>query len=656
MGFGLGAEFFPKAQIQQTKTFLRQHHFAPALLSHAPDMPLRRRIPSKTASRCCASTLALALSASVCALAHAQSTPETTAPALEAATPETVAPEAATPPLSTLENPTPTLSDSEIVTPATTPTPDPATPESPSEGTSVDPAPGESEGVPSLPAPNENAPVTQSSATQLSQLQADKLSVSNGVVTATANAGNLVKFQSGTSRITAQQVQIDSNKRTVTVPGEVLVERDSVVRRGLLNATAERKRRFETTSVTETLSGRDFFYDFNARAGRLDAVRLVSSGLNVNAQHLTLGEQRSEARDVVVRPGGLSLEEERIYGRPPFSIRARSAILLRSPDASDDASPGATPNAGRVSVQNAGFYVGRTRLFPIPGAILRRNISGRESGAFTLTPRVSVSDADRVLITTQLAFPLNRENPGALDLVTDLGFSQRVGFRGGARLESRSKFGRVALGALFNDVVTTQLTSRIQLDRLPELTYRSPTLGLLDLPGGRRAGLIVSGSIGHFRETETGDEDRRVDTSRQQAGVTLTTRVNDRNGPYLEVFARSAKYGGGRGSYGSSGLELGYIGKLLPRIVGQISYRANDLNGQTPFRFDRVEIRRELRTTFDVGVTPRYILPFDLRYDVSQKRLRDYRLGVLRSYKTFAYGVVYQSSRQTVQLELRQAF
>jgi hypothetical protein len=91
-------------------------------------------------------------------------------------------------------------------------------------------------------------------------------------------------------------------------------------------------------------------------------------------------------------------------------------------------------------------------------------------------------------------------------------------------------------------------------------------------------------------------------------------------------------------------------------VRGLFSYRATDVRGSTPFRFDRIEIARELRTTFDISLSPRYIVPIDLRYDIDLRRLRDERFGILRNYKTFAYGLTYQTARHELRLDFRQGF
>jgi hypothetical protein len=260
------------------------------------------------------------------------------------------------------------------------------------------------------------------------------------------------------------------------------------------------------------------------------------------------------------------------------------------------------------------------------------------------------------LLTTTMRFPLSTAHPAAAAINADIGISARIGLRGGASLDSVTSYGTFGLRARVHDIVTTQLTNRIVLDRLPEITYGSPMLPLFPLPGGRKAGLLLGASIGRLSERTVGGGGGEVNATRSQVEVLLTTRAVDKNGPYLELFGRDATYTRFAQHYGNTGFEVGYYGKLLPRVHGLFSYRSTSLSGATPFQFDQVEIARELRSTFDIRVTPRYLIPIDLRYDLDLGRLRDERFGILRNYKNFAYGLTYQTAQHNLRLEIRNGF
>ncbi len=336
------------------------------------------------------------------------------------------------------------------------------------------------------------------------------------------------------------------------------------------------------------------------------------------------------------------------------------AATANAPESGGGSPRGAeNAQASSLTVDGGSLYFKNTRLLPVPSYVFR-SVGGeaRDPQAFSLTPRLSINSVDGALVTTQFQYPLSERLPG-LTLSADIGVSARIGLRGGLSLEAPTRFGSFTLNGRLNDIVTSQLTNRIALDREPEITFASRILPLFTLPGGHRAGIRFTTGVGRFSEHligENGDDDTQTNATRQQAGVRFTTRANGLDGPYLDLFARAANYRPTGDNFRVAGLEVGYSGTLFKRVRGQFSYRASSVSGQTPFRFDRVEIRRELRSTFDVEVTPRYLVPIDLRYDLSRRRLRDQRFGVLRSYKTFAYGVTYQTARRELKLELRRGF
>ena len=122
---------------------------------------------------------------------------------------------------------------------------------------------------------------------------------------------------------------------------------------------------------------------------------------------------------------------------------------------------------------------------------------GSESDGPRLIPGISLNSADRLLLTTSFAYPINKTAPDRLSAVADVGYSARVGFRGGLGLTSILPAGRFALNLRKSDVVSSQLTNRIELDRTPELTYNSPAFLQFDV-GKQRAGPGLRRQPGRF--------------------------------------------------------------------------------------------------------------------------------------------------------------
>lgn len=501
------------------------------------------------------------------------------------------------------------------------------------------------------------------------RLTADNIRYDGAILVASNTSDKPVVFQTPDARIEAKSLRIDTAKRTLQAEGNVYIERQRRITRAPLLASSIDKKAFpgQEETVTETLRGQDFRYDFNTQKGSIDKAKLSLTGFTVSTDELLVNGRVYTAKNVLLRPGGLTEKETELYGTPPFNFRAKT-LTVESADSATGAT--STPENGanvsnpgeglapraRVGITGGALYFKNTKLLPVPSYVFSSlNRGPRDPQTFGLTPRFNFNSVDRVLVTTRLRYPLSK-NPNGTALNADVGLSARIGLRGGVALEAPTRFGNFGLGLRKSDIVTTQLTNRIELDRTPELTFESRFLPLLRLPGKRLAGLSFSAGGGRFRERTIGDSNSLVSTDRSQVQLNFTTRGASVAGPYLDIFARVASYGNRAEKYKNSGFEIGYAGKMLPRVNGVLSYRATSLSGDTPFRFDRVEIARELRGTVDIEVTPRYIVPLDLRYDLDKKSFRDRTFGVLRNYKTFAYGVVYQTSRNELRAEIRQGF
>jgi hypothetical protein len=496
-----------------------------------------------------------------------------------------------------------------------------------------------------------------------SRLYAPSISYEGGTIVAQGTPENPVRLESPGARIIAQSVRLDTVGKTVSAQGTVRVERQLKVQRYTAFGEKQRSKKGDSEIVTETLQGENFEYNYETKQGQLGATKMRLANFNISAESLIINGQKYVAHNVVVRPGGLSDEEIKIYGTPPFNLRLRDFTVDLSKPAATGAEVSDTGKNDSASVNFGGraygkggwLYFKNTRILPVPSAFLNRSLGKREESTYQITPRISTNSSDGILLTTKLYFPIARENPDRLSLAADVGISTKIGFRGGVELESSNRLGNFSLGARINDIVETQLTNRIELDRLPELRYSTPKLALFDLPGGRSAGLKFGFVAGDYRERFT-DGSRETRSSRLQGQMLFTTRLARRDGPYLDLFARASQYSVQPENLRTAGFEVGYMGPLTRRLSGRFSYSATSVSGSTPFRFDQIEIRRELRATFDILLTPRYIIPIDLRYDVDRHELRDKRFGILRNYKTFAYGVTYQSSRREIQLEIRQGF
>lgn len=487
----------------------------------------------------------------------------------------------------------------------------------------------------------------------ISELFADNFHWEGNVLVLEGNERRPARFISGVGEITARTVRVDVENRTLKAAGKVKLQRTRQDNLKVMRSSNV-PTRYERGIVTESLEGENLEFDFIARKGKLDRAHVELAFLDLDVASLTINGEKYIARNVVLRPGGQTPEEDKIYGIPPLNLRARKIELTVPRN-------GVSP---QMTASGAGLYFKNTRLFPLPRILFgyaRRINAPREQKSFNLAPGLSFNSADRVLVTTEFRVPLSSANTG-LSFVTDLGLSANLGFRGGTGLEMDNGLGRLTLRGQVKDVVTTQLTNRILLNRLPELAYTSRDVPLFRLPGGRLTGLRIEGSLGDYKERLiSAPSNLAVNSTRRFGSVHFTTRKRDRDGfvpagVYVDLFATRARYSLGNARYDTNGFELGYDGNVTRKLRGVLSYRQTNLSGATPFLFDTVEIPREVRATFDYLWTPRYTIPLDLRYDIDRKDLRDATFGLLRSYKNFAYGLTYNTARSNLSLEFRTGF
>ena len=526
------------------------------------------------------------------------------------------------------------------------------------------------------------------------ELRAGSISYAGQRAIVEAVPGGFVEIEGGGSLVRARRAEVDLAQRTIRATGEVSFTREIVAERKIYTPERTRESGFligpdvggrsrvgrlsREEPFTEIVRGEDLNFNALSKKGSVAEAELRTQGFDLNANRIELNGPVYRASGVVLRPGGLSDEERKIYGTPPFTVRARRLEITRRAD-----------GTRRVTARGAGLYYKSTRLLPIPALLVPQLVRvgpSRSNAPYRILPRIGFNAADGLILTSRLTFPLRSlsrssvlENSGdenaapqtraPIDtaLYADIGLSAKRGFRGGVDIENLSSLGFAAARLRKTDIVTTQLTNRIELDRTPEAQFDSGIVPLVRVGERRGVGFYTSLNAGRYSESLIGVDGYRVRGSRAQGVVALTTRVQDSDGFYGDVFVSQTRYNSVKGTtplalagsdrqYSNTGFEIGYAGNLSPRVRGLFSLRINNVSGQTPFRFDRVEIPRELRTTFDVQVTPRYIVPLDFRYDLDANTVRDTRYGVLRSYKNFAYGVTYQTARRDLNLEFRSQF
>lgn len=245
-----------------------------------------------------------------------------------------------------------------------------------------------------------------------------------------------VSFESGMTRITARSISFNAEKHTIHAAGDVLFEYTHLARQAgpLESRNIPRHTQAPYANVTDTLRGNNFDYDVTAQQGHLDQAQVHVTGLDISADEVIINGQRYIIHNVILRPGGLTAAERKIYGTPPFNLRAKTIIITNS----------TTNNrrTARLSAIGGKLYYNNHALLSVPSYVLGngRNLLHRERSAFTITPGISFNSADRALLTTRLSFAPSLD-PQRLSLNADIGASARVGFRGGLSLDGNTGAG-----------------------------------------------------------------------------------------------------------------------------------------------------------------------------------------------------------------------
>jgi len=162
------------------------------------------------------------------------------------------------------------------------------------------------------------------------------------------------------------------------------------------------------------------------------------------------------------------------------------------------------------------------------------------------------------------------------------------------------------------------------------LVSREPELSLQVGPRFARKGLRweVQGTVGNLREWPTGVSTRRVAAT----GRLLVGPL--RAGERLKIGGAAAYRFSSYGEGSQAGVLYGRLtlsSTLARESHVSLSLVARNSSGSTPFRFDRVEMARELASEFAFPPAKRWRVKLLNRFDLQQRRSRD--TGVELTYR-----------------------
>lgn len=262
------------------------------------------------------------------------------------------------------------------------------------------------------------------------------------------------------------------------------------------------------------------------------------------------------------------------------------------------------------------FYGVRIPLLPV---VYFR--AGGDSDSRGLLPTPGYSKRDGLYLPYYLNFAR-----GAPDRISDL--RVRVTAKRGLTFLSQHRLQSgdwIAEGwASRMESVRTKLEGGLVYDRLPELLLTGYQQGPEQDQGWK-----VGASLGNFYERdEAPDGPPEVHRLRAQAGLGYEwggTARAQREGRWASVWSTGAVYSQGE-HYTDTVLTLGAGRRFGSSLQADLQYLHHFEGGRTPFQFDRVDLRRELRPRVDWQISPAWRVLSQGRYDTADGRLRDYRL------------------------------
>ncbi len=435
------------------------------------------------------------------------------------------------------------------------------------------------------------------------------------------------------------------------------------------------------TEPGRTVRGERIVYDIDTRQVRAETAVTVVNGVIVRARTMSADPTKYTVSSASVttcdRP------------RPHYQLTARTVTVI--------------PN-DRIVARRVGVWLLGVKLFVVPELTAHIG-TGRGEGGQSLLPRVGSNSRDSFYIEKVL--PILETPRLYLDL--DGRLSVRRGLLGG--FDAAAPAGRALqlIGALkYRDDAPNQRTRFLEVDRLPEVgllwvspspaprsarvrrvrpqptpgeseavppaeatpaavpAYRPLSLvgadvehqpGLLRPPQSGRWYLRAQTTIGYFHQREAsviGGEAENLSHGRLDLRATASRsglRVLGLRLPVLQFFVRQSYYEEGS-SYNVFGAAARQEWRIGTHWSTGLQAFLHQTSGQTPFEWDRVEIRTELQPALSYtagGTTFGWIG----RMDLDRSQLYDQIYSIAHIFHCLEPRLSYGTRRRQISLEVR---
>ncbi len=380
--------------------------------------------------------------------------------------------------------------------------------------------------------------------------------------------------------------------------------------------------------------GQDLHFDLGA-----DAMRLTQAAVSVDFP----------SEDGRTLRGYFFGDEIKSEGPSQFVIVNGMVTPCDSPHR-PDVGAGASRLVFNSTTGKTTIYRGKLHLLGVPIPLLPKfsfkiglGAAGDEGFGF---PIPGYSDYDGLYLPFQYEFT-GPDNPWRGTIRARV--ATRSHFRGAVSLVRSEPQSDLGIHASRQDQMTDDITRRLALSRLPELTYVRH-FG----PGSPESDWRTGISLGRFHERDSDPDtgvrsDQRIslwadylanpDQKRKGDGnwwgASLTQNFYDRGTRFRDL-----------------SVEAGIAGQLADDLSASLAWTRHHVDGQSPFLFDDVDIVSEAYATLGWRISHRWAFHSDGRYDLRRSSLRDYGLELSRRSRYLTWSLGYDFSDKSMGLRV----
>jgi len=297
------------------------------------------------------------------------------------------------------------------------------------------------------------------------------------------------------------------------------------------------------------------------------------------------------------------------------------------------------PAANRFKIKGAAVRLYGVRIPLVATFSLMIGPEGREVPPLLPIPRYSSRDK------LFLPYRFNFSGPQA-DLQSNLtiNLTQARGIRANSQNTYTGTDCRAQGLATQTEDYYTELGDHLLLDRRPQLQYTKFSADP-DQQRGWAGSVTLANLIEDLKEDD--DDPTPRPTVREQS-LQLGLRYDWSSSP-VDTGDREWYSLAGRQSFYSTGddyrdlaLTAGASRQISKDLKGSLSLTHHITGGRTPFLYDRVDIRTELRPTVGFRMSPKWSVRANGRYDAGSGKLRDYEVELRRRAHALTWALHYR--------------